>query len=366
MTTIPEHVKNLLFEQDCVVIPDFGGFIGNFDSATFLQDGQVLPPRKRLVFNEMLQFDDGLLSSYVATAEHRSREEVKTRLRAFVEHVRSEIRQKEHYRFDQLGMFTLNSEGKLVFAPEGKINFHGDSFGMPELTPAFVRQTRIAPVARPAVLEPEIEEVEQEAVIRPLPTRRKWLSWTAASLVVVVLGIWFTGRTTTLSSMNPFSVFDFSWAAKKKAAAPVVAPKVEKARPKAIVAPKPTESATAKFEAPVAEVPKAPEIKEEIVENHTKFLVVPSRVKFVESDAAVEKGYYIVAGSFGGVKYANRMKTQLEKDGYAVRLIKPRTKGLVKVIIGEKLTSAEAAQRAAQKLGTHFHNNLWILKSVGE
>lgn len=363
MTTIPEHVKNLLFEQDCVVIPDFGGFIGNFDSATFLQDGQVLPPRKRLVFNEMLQFDDGLLSSYVAAAEQRSREEVKTRLRAFVEHVRSEIRQKEHYRFDQLGTFTLNTEGKLVFAPEGKINFHGDSFGMPELAPAFARQPRVAVVARPAVLEPEIEEVEREAMIRPLPTRRKWLSWTAASLVVVVLGIWFTGRTTTLSSMNPFAALDFSWVT-KKAAAPVVAPKVEKVKPLAVAAPKPAESVTAKFEEPKpAEVPV---VTEEVVENHTKFLVVPSRVKFVESDAAVEKGYYIVAGSFGGVKYAGRMKTQLEKDGYQVRLIKPRTKGLVKVIIGEKLTSAEAAQRAAQKLGTYFHNNLWILKSVGE
>ncbi|WP_420154704.1 hypothetical protein [Siphonobacter sp.] len=364
MATIPEHVKKLLFEQDCVVIPEFGGFIGNFDSATFLPSGSILPPRKRLVFNEMLQFDDGLLTNYVATVENRSREEVKVKVRAFVDQVRSHIRQQEQYQFDQLGIFTQNGEGKLVFEPAGKINFHGESFGFCEFTPAYKRPIKAVlapPSVTPVILEPEVEELPAPVAESITPVKRlsRWAAAAVVLVAVTLVGAWVTGQNkTTLSSMNPVSALDFSWLnAKKPTSVAVVLPKqpvktVTVAQP--LVKPQPVVVTVEKVEE---------EVKAE-KKNTRKFLVVPSRVKTLDG-AEVAKGYYIVTGSFGGVKSATVMKKQLEADGFRVQMFRPR-KGLVKVVIGEQLPTAAAAQEMAQKVGSHFHNNLWILKSLAD
>ncbi|PMD99091.1 hypothetical protein BWI97_01385 [Siphonobacter sp. BAB-5405] len=362
MATIPEHVKKLLFEQDCVVIPEFGGFIGNFDSATFLPSGSVLPPRKRLVFNEMLQFDDGLLTNYVATVENRSREEVKVKVRAFVDQVRSQIRQQQQYQFDQLGVFTQNVEGKLVFEPAGKINFHGESFGLGEFTPAYKRTAKAAvtPSTAPAILEPEVEELPAPLPVSTTPVKRlsRWAAAAVVIMAVTLVGAWMTGQhKTTLSSMNPVSALDFSWLnAKKAESVAVVLPK-QPAQPIAVAQPvvKPQ---------PVVAAPVAEEEVKVAKKNTMKFLVVPSRVKTLEG-AEVAKGYYIVAGSFGGVKSATVMKKQLEGDGFRVQMFRPR-KGLVKVVVGDQLPTAAAAQEKARNIGNHFHNNLWILKSLAD
>ncbi len=365
MATIPEHVRTLLFEQDCVVIPEFGGFIGNFDSASFLSNGSVLPPRTRLVFNEMLQFDDGLLSNHVSKSENISREETRTRLKQFVDQVKLEIRNQQQYRFEHLGTFTQNGEGKLVFAPQEKVNFYGEGYGLSAFIPAYNRQKAALHLE---TLSPVVEEVMAEELtessLKVVHTSKGMNRWIAAAVLVVVTvaGAWYTGQKTNLSSMNPMTALDFSWMKSKKAVQPVsvvndpihaevaVKPKVAVEAPKPVIVNTP-------------EVSPEP-VEEEAVKNTRKFLVVPSRVQSVEG-TEVAKGYYLVAGSFGGVKRATTMKDQLTAKGYKVQLMRPR-KGLVKVVIGERLPTAAAAQSMAQKLGPDFHNNLWILKSLAD
>lgn len=65
MQQIISIVETLLFEHDCVVIPQFGGFVLQRQSAQ-LQGEVLLPPRTLVGFNRQLTHDDGLLVSVYA------------------------------------------------------------------------------------------------------------------------------------------------------------------------------------------------------------------------------------------------------------------------------------------------------------
>ena len=70
-----EYISDLLFLHDCVIIPDFGGFICNYKSA-YIDDesGLICPPSKDILFNRNLTHNDGLLVSWIAGKENISYE----------------------------------------------------------------------------------------------------------------------------------------------------------------------------------------------------------------------------------------------------------------------------------------------------
>src|SRR4051794_23557059 len=120
---IAKHIKELLFEQDCVVIPDFGGFIANYVSADIHPIRHTFaPPSKSIAFNEMLRLNDGLLASHIAQFERISREEALAKIKDFTNHLREELKQKHKYRLVEIGTLFMNQEQKIQFEPENRIN----------------------------------------------------------------------------------------------------------------------------------------------------------------------------------------------------------------------------------------------------
>lgn len=382
MASIPEHIKNLLFEQDCVVVPDFGGFITNFHGAVVReQDALILPPRKRVAFNEVLKFDDGLLTSYIAFKEGRSREEIRTKIRLFTEQAWRELRLRSSFRFEHLGSFTLNAEGKLVFEPDNRNNFFGESFGMAPVSLRLHRSNADAPVAslinrtesvQKGILEVVPEEVTHEETI-PLNSRQRWLTFpsVAASTAVLLLSligwIWFDGGNSTLSSLNPFSMLNFSeW--KKKPTPPSVmdmpVPRMEK------VAVKPTPA----FEQPRTESEKPPVLETASVASVAKpvasreairsVLVVPMRISTDQGKISAEPGrYFIVAGGFGKMVNAQRLQKQLQSQGFAnATLLYPMKSRLIRVAAQEFETAQEARRAAVESRGV-LGDHVWVLKT---
>jgi len=57
---ISAYIRELLFRHDCVIIPGFGAFIGNyFPSQVDRNDGLFYPPSRRITFNRHLTGNDG-------------------------------------------------------------------------------------------------------------------------------------------------------------------------------------------------------------------------------------------------------------------------------------------------------------------
>jgi len=383
MPSIPEHIKNLLFEQDCVVVPDFGGFITNFHSAGLHeQNGSLQPPRKRIAFNEILQFDDGLLSSYIAGKENKSREEALSKIRSFSEHIWKELKLRKSFRFENLGIFTLNTEGKLVFEPDFRINFYAESFGLVAVAIGQNRDSLLMDSSFPK-LRP-VEEITQEAVSSPvtknlpLDERRRWLSLPnmAASIGVVALSLvgwlWFERSDSSLSSLNPLSFFHTTeWVddshshpervAMEVVAQPIVSETAEYTeidltiRPSlpTTVSPNTIKPATISVVSAVASPLK-----------HGNALVIPMAVKLGAGKISPKsQRYYVVAGGFGKPANALKLQKNLEQQGHAdVQLLFPIKKGLIKVSAGSFQTLPEAKNFADQVRGV-YGNNVWILKN---
>ena len=79
--SISIYISELLFLHDCVILPDFGGFIASNKPASLnSKTGELSPPFKELMFNTTLKTNDGLLLSYIVEKEKISHEEVLERI----------------------------------------------------------------------------------------------------------------------------------------------------------------------------------------------------------------------------------------------------------------------------------------------
>ena len=60
-------IKELIYTNDCVTIPDFGSFIANrFPSIYNKEESKFYPPSRRITFNSKIKNNDGLLASFIS------------------------------------------------------------------------------------------------------------------------------------------------------------------------------------------------------------------------------------------------------------------------------------------------------------
>ena len=69
MIELSRHIEILLLENDCVVVPELGGFIAYHQPAHYEEDeGVFLPPTRMVGFNPQLTMNDGLMvQAYMQT-----------------------------------------------------------------------------------------------------------------------------------------------------------------------------------------------------------------------------------------------------------------------------------------------------------
>ena len=71
--TLSKYISDLLYRYECVIVPNFGGFVTNEISAKVNHFTHTFyAPSKQLTFNSHLQNNDGLLANYVASTENIS------------------------------------------------------------------------------------------------------------------------------------------------------------------------------------------------------------------------------------------------------------------------------------------------------
>jgi len=128
---IAQHIGELLYEHECVVIPGFGGFIANDRSATVSRiTHQFSPPFRKIMFNIHLSANDGLLINHIANVELVPYVEAKQIVDEFTKHCRKEINEGNKIVFDKIGILFKNTEDHIVFEQYEQVNYNSDSFGL--------------------------------------------------------------------------------------------------------------------------------------------------------------------------------------------------------------------------------------------
>lgn len=118
MIELQRHIEILLLENDCVIVPDFGGFIAHQVSADYDDEEHLfLPPSRTLGFSAQLRMNDSLLVHSYMAAYDISYPEALRRIETEVAELKSELQNNGSYQLQDLGTITVNDEGNYVFMP---------------------------------------------------------------------------------------------------------------------------------------------------------------------------------------------------------------------------------------------------------
>jgi len=128
---ITAFIRELLFGHDCVIVPGFGGFIGNYNPASIDKStGTFYPPVKLISFNRNLNHNDGLLVGRISEASDINYGDARVLVEEFVGELRRKLDKGEKVVFDNIGSFVNNHEGNVQFEPDRNANYHLDSYGL--------------------------------------------------------------------------------------------------------------------------------------------------------------------------------------------------------------------------------------------
>jgi hypothetical protein len=128
---ITAFIRELLFGHDCVIVPGFGGFIGNYTPARIDKSSATFyPPVKQISFNRNLNHNDGLLVGRISAGSDINYGDARDIVDQFVADLRKKLEKGERVVFDKIGAFVNNEEGNVQFEPDRDVNYHLDSYGL--------------------------------------------------------------------------------------------------------------------------------------------------------------------------------------------------------------------------------------------
>jgi cell division septation protein DedD/nucleoid DNA-binding protein len=128
---ISVYLRELLFRHDCVIIPGFGAFIGNYIPARIdRSEGLFYPPARKITFNRHLTGNDGLLIGHISSQLGIGYGEARDIVSNYAESLRQNINTGTAVILDHLGTFSLNREGTIIFEPDSGANYLLSSYGL--------------------------------------------------------------------------------------------------------------------------------------------------------------------------------------------------------------------------------------------
>lgn len=133
MANIEQHISELLFDHDCVIVPSLGGFLASNQNATINSNFVLLPPFRKIAFNVYLKNNDGLLANHLVEYEHLSYQQALLQIEAFVNSCLSEMNSGKKVFLNNIGTLYFDREHNIQFEASRNSNHLKDSFGMDSL-----------------------------------------------------------------------------------------------------------------------------------------------------------------------------------------------------------------------------------------
>ena len=278
--SIEYYISQLLYKNDCVIVMNFGGFVCSSISANLnKKTGILTPPNKSILFNPQLKDNDGLLINHIAQSEGISQEDSKINLLKFVEQSLKNLNKFKSCRFEEIGLFTLNSDKNIIFTQDLKTNYNLNAFGFQDIINNKITRDNSE------IIEESLKLIKKKNNF----TTKRLLK--AAAIIIPLIGISFLSITqedrinniyTQIANVNPISF--------KKDNVIVLKDQGNK------------------------EIKIKQEIQPEIINNEVsqvfKEVIIPSQK------------FYIIAGAFSVEKNANKLKNRLNSWNYNSTIIK--------------------------------------------
>ena len=277
------YIKELLYRYDCVIVPNFGGFVSNKISAQFHADSQTFyPPSKQLGFNSHLTHNDGLLANYIASSEEISFDQANFKISEIVSEWKKTLTKKS-LKIESIGSLSYNSEKQLIFSPYHQFNYLKSSFGLAQVNVS------------------KVERADRKIVpINPRNrSKRTKVFLKYASAAVVLLGLTYAGW---LGYENKQEELNFTMAQKQL---------------------------------------------EEKIQSATFVIENPLPTVELNVDRELPKRFHVIAGSFQFPENAQKKVTQLKEKGFEAFILGKNKWGLTQVAYASFYKKTDAYQNLA-------------------
>lgn len=302
-----QYISQLLYRHQCVIVPGFGGFLTEFQSAKLVESTHTFyPPKKMISFNFQLKNNDGVLANYITKVEKISFEKATEQIENEVKEWKLILQNQQSLLLNQIGKLTLNAEGGLVFEPIDTLNYLTDAFGLTSIVSPPVKRALLS-------LEPEPKEEKPVIVLSNEKQRPNWIKYAAVAVVGLSISGFFVNQWHQTKIANDLL-------------------QVEKAVQKKV---------------------------EQKIQQATFFIDNP--ISSVSLTVAEEqKNYHIVAGAFRELKNAEKAVASLQKLGYNARQIESNKHGLHPVVY-DSYSRLEEAQQALGEIKANHNKEAWLL-----
>ena len=179
MKKIEQHIFDLLFKHDCVILPGFGGFVADYRSAyTDSKIQKVYPPSKQFIFNRYLTNNDGLLAHELVSSEQCSFEDSMNIIETYVEEVKKALATKRRFEIGRVGVLFVDQQQAIRFK-SSPTNFLVNSFGLPvvkAIPVVLAPPVKVEPELKKAVVKPITIVHDQEKILAVDKTEEKVIS----------------------------------------------------------------------------------------------------------------------------------------------------------------------------------------------
>lgn len=305
---IEKHISALLYRYQCVTVPGFGAFITETVSARYNETSNTFaPPKKTILFNSLLQQNDGLLANHIALEEQISFNEAVVLIQDQISLWKANLNGKEVVYLKNIGELSLNSEQKIQFEPVGSTNYLTSSFGL-----TAVMATALTREQQPT--EPKVIELVTSTNNKP---RLHWMRYAAA--VVAAVGLY-----SSVSTYQEYEVYQEKKLAVEKDVQNQIEQKLQQAT----------------F---VIEAPKV--IKEKIAE---------------VTQQQPTKSFHIVAGAFKTEAKAQILTDELKAKGYTNAKYLSKSKHNMRQVVYNSYATQEEAQADLRLIHEKVNKDAWI------
>lgn len=162
MTELERHIAKLLLDNDCVIVPGFGGFMAHHIAASYDEKNHIfLPPTRTVGFNPRLTMNDSVLAQDYVSCYDLSYPEALKRIESEVDEFRQMILGKDGgYELCGIGRLYALENGEYDFIPNDTGITTPATYGFQAFELDALPATESAPTSVPAASVSDIRNTE--------------------------------------------------------------------------------------------------------------------------------------------------------------------------------------------------------------
>ncbi|MEZ4804235.1 MAG: hypothetical protein R2852_01760 [Bacteroidia bacterium] len=186
-TPLETSIEQLLQRYECVILPEFGGFIVRDSPCNFnAEKNKIKPFARNIFFNPHLIENDGLLVSEIQKSEALNYADANSLCLDSIKSLKLDIESLGSKHFGNLGTF-FKGQDNIWFAPSPALNLSLDSYGLQAVDASKLESIEIEQIEQEVIAELEPKSLADNAPIEKMTvTKTNYGAWLVAASVALI------------------------------------------------------------------------------------------------------------------------------------------------------------------------------------